>query len=293
MNGLTLLQNAIFGLVGTDAGARAELVAGTVGAVLSEHGMKTQIATLTLDEVTLLGGTNLPGPVRERIGFMRAAIKKPDVVILNRALSSHDAAARLAATAHLRRALPDATIVHIDQAFENTEEYDLVVDVKKGRISEGQRPEMDSDDQDTTAPDLLVKLQAIKQTVFFSGVDQKQLRLLAFSAQTFAFEADEMIFDICDDPSDGVYLILKGEADFFLPLEEGGEKLIRTAGPGSLVGELSLILGEPRTLSMRARSNVSGLRIGAEEFMSVVQNDAGTSFKFLQLIAGYVSNKPN
>ncbi len=293
VSGLTLLQNAIFGLVGADARARADLVAATVGAVLSEHGMKTQVATLTLDEVTLLGGTNLPVPVRERIAFMRAAIKKPDVVILNRALSSHDAAARLAAAAHLRRALPDATIVHIDQVFENTEEYDLVVDVKKGRIAEGQRTEADSDEQDNTAPDLLVKLQAIKQTVFFSGVDQKQLRLLAFSAQTFAFEANEMIFDIGDDPSDGVYLILKGEADFFLPLEEGGEKLIRTAGPGSLVGELSLILGEPRTLSMRARSDVSGLRIGAEEFMSVVQNDASTSFKFLQLIAGYVSNKPN
>ncbi len=293
MGGLTLLQNAIFGLVGAGAGARAELVAETVSAVLSEHGMKTQVATLTLDEVTLLGGTNLPAPVRERIGFMRAAIKKPDVVILNRALSSHDAAARLAATAHLRRALPDATIVQIDTAFDDTEEFDLVVDVKKGRISEGQRPETDSEEQANTAPDILVKLQAIKQTVFFSGVDQRQLRLLAFSAQTFAFEANEMIFDIGDDPSDGVYLILKGEADFFLPLEKGGEKLIRTAGPGSLVGELSLILGEPRTLSMRARSDVSGLRIGAEEFMSVVQNDASTSFKFLQLIAGYVSNKPN
>ncbi|MEM6303858.1 MAG: cyclic nucleotide-binding domain-containing protein [Pseudomonadota bacterium] len=296
VRGLTLLQNATFGILREDAGARGELVAGTVAAVLSEHGMRAEIATLTLGEQTLLGGSNLPAPMRERIGLMRAAIKRPDILILNQALASQDPEARAAAFAHLRRALPSTTLIQIEKELPvaQAQDFDMVVELKAGRIAQDSAPQSSAEETpaETAAPDLLGKLQAIKQTVFFSGVAQKQLRLLAFSAQSFHYDTGEMIFEIGDDPTDGVYLIQKGEADFFLPLEGGEEKLIRTAGPGSLVGELGLILGEPRTLSMRARSPVSGLRIGAEEFLSVVQNDAGTSFKFLQLIAGYVQNAP-
>jgi hypothetical protein len=32
------------------------------------------------------------------------------------------------------------------------------------------------------------------------------------------------------------------------------------------------------------------LRIGAEEFLAVVENDASIAYKLLQVIAGYVSN---
>ena len=32
------------------------------------------------------------------------------------------------------------------------------------------------------------------------------------------------------------------------------------------------------------------LRIGAEEFLAVVENDATTAYKLLQVVAGYVGN---
>ena len=65
---------------------------------------------------------------------------------------------------------------------------------------------------------------------------------------------------------------------------------IATSGPGKLVGELGLIRNEPRALDMRAKSELTCLRIGAEEFLDVVGNDARTAYKLLQVVAGYVSN---
>ena len=41
---------------------------------------------------------------------------------------------------------------------------------------------------------------------------------------------------------------------------------------------------------MLAETDLTCLRIGEEEFLAVVENDAATAFKLLQVVAGYVSN---
>ena len=56
------------------------------------------------------------------------------------------------------------------------------------------------------------------------------------------------------------------------------------------LGELGLIRKEPRALSMIAETELSCLRIGEEEFLAVVENDAATAFKPMQAIAGSASN---
>ena len=57
----------------------------------------------------------------------------------------------------------------------------------------------------------------------------------------------------------------------------GPDQLITTVGAGALVGELGLIRKEPRALSMIAETKLSCLRIGEEEFLAVVENDAATA----------------
>jgi CRP-like cAMP-binding protein len=84
-------------------------------------------------------------------------------------------------------------------------------------------------------------------------------------------------------------MIIQGEADLLLPQDNGAPRLIATIGPGALVGELGLIRDEPRALDMQAKSDLTCLRIGKEEFMAVVENDAATAFRLLQVVAGYVN----
>ncbi|WP_420011923.1 cyclic nucleotide-binding domain-containing protein [Tateyamaria sp.] len=92
-----------------------------------------------------------------------------------------------------------------------------------------------------------------------------------------------------DDPRDGAYMVIDGEADLLLPQEGADPRLIATVGSGALVGELGLIRGEPRALDMRAKSELTCLRISEEDFMAVVENDAATAFRLLQVVAGYVN----
>ena len=51
-----------------------------------------------------------------------------------------------------------------------------------------------------------------------------------------------------------------------------------------------MIRGEPRALSMVAGSDLKCLRLGKDDFLAVVENDAATAFKLLQVVSGYVGN---
>ncbi|WP_246455549.1 ABC transporter transmembrane domain-containing protein [Sulfitobacter aestuariivivens] len=291
-DGLSVVENMLFGVVNKDVGKRVDLLFETIAAILDEQGLKSEIATLSLSEESLLGGTNLSPRVRERVAFTRAAIKRPDVLVLDKALASYEAETRAAAVSRLHQALPDATIVLLDSSFDETQQSDVSIEIAQGRLAHEGRDSPDQGKETTSgsATDLATKLQALRQSVFFSELDQKQLRLLAFSAKWFNIPHGEVIFSQGEDSASGVYLIQKGEADFIAPGKDGKEDvLIRIAGPGSLVGELGLILGVPRTLTMTSRTDLSGLVIGGEEFLSVMQHDAGTTFKLMQLIAGYLS----
>ena len=124
----------------------------------------------------------------------------------------------------------------------------------------------------------------------FAQLNRKQLRLLAFGARWYKAAPGEVVFFKGDDPKDGAYMVLEGEAGLYLPKDDAPDQLIAKVGPGTLVGELGLIRNEPRALTMKAEDDLECLRIGAEEFLAVVENDAATAFKLLQVVSGYVSN---
>lgn len=288
-DGLTLLENATFGLVDTGAGARADDLRELVIDALTDNGLKIPVARLSLNEETTLGGSNLARNLIERIAFTRAAIKRPDIFVLNKVLASYDQDVRRDASQRLRLEMPEATIIYLEEQFDHPENFDLYLELRQGRITVGGAKAEAAPETEITEPDLATKLQVLEETPFFASLDRKQMRLLAFSAQWFEKEPGEMLFAKGDDPGDGAYLILKGEADFLVPQDDGSEKQVRTLGAGSLVGELALILGEPRSLTARAKGDLAGLRIGGEEFLAVVHNDAETSFKVLQEITRYLS----
>ena len=288
-DGLTLLENAVFGVIHPGIGQRKETLSDIVTKLLVSRGHKTDLAALTLDEETTFGGANLPRRVAERIGFTRALIKRPDIFVLDQVLGSYDDETRFNASLRLRQEMPDATIIYLEEEFRHPESFDLFVELSQASVTQGQHPEQSTEDQSLVEPGLASKLKALEQTEFFANLERKQLRLLAFSAKWFNIKAGDVVFHKDDDASDGAYLLQTGEADFVAPQEDGSAQHVRTLGPGALVGELALIMKEPRTLTMRARTDISGLRIGGEEFLAVLQNDPQAAFRMLQVITRYLT----
>ena len=291
-SGLTVLENAIFGKARSGAATKANVLRKIVADTLLDAGIKTLVSELIYDLPTGLGGSNLPSLYTEHIAFCRAAIKRPDILILNQVMASFDDNSRTAMSIELRKILPDTLLVYLDDSFQHPESFDVYIELENGRIKSKETIQK-GDAEKTAGADLSKKLLALEKADLFVGLSRKQLRLLAFSARWFTAAAEKFIFRKGDDPADGAYLILEGEADFYLPVAGKEDKLVRTVGPGSLVGEISLIRNEARTLHMCAKTDLKALRIGKAEFLAVVENDAATALKLLQVISGYLINGPD
>ncbi|MEX0283498.1 MAG: cyclic nucleotide-binding domain-containing protein, partial [Paracoccaceae bacterium] len=287
--GLTVMENALFGKISGDAGGRADELRKLIGDILVENGAQHLVIELIYDVPIALSGANLPAIFAEPLSFTRATIKRPDILILDQALASYDAETRVTVQKNLRELLPDSTIIYLQDSFDDEEVFDVTFELKQGRIvSDEAHVEQESDS--AAGADLARKVRALEQTDMFSKLNRRQLRLLAFGARWYTAHEGEVVFTKGDEPKDGAYMILQGEAVLTLPKPEEEDVVIATVGPGTLVGELGLIKNEPRALTMTATGELECLRIGAEEFLAVVENDAATAFKLLQVVAGYVSN---
>ena len=286
--GLSVLENALYGKVSEAAGTRAEELREVVAGVLDAEGVSSLVLQLVFDLPINLGGANLSAMFSEPLAITRATIKRPDIVILEQVLASFGPDTHAALYDNLRALLPDATLIFLDESFDDTTPFDVYTEVSNGRLVGSEAARTDGKDSDVSA-DLSRKVAALKSAPMFADLAARQLRLLAFGARWYRAHDAEYVFHKSDAPDDGAYMIIDGEADLLLPKDDAEDQLIATVGPGALVGELGLIRQEPRALDMRARGELKCLRIGVEEFLAVVENDAATSFKLLQIVAGYVN----
>ncbi|WP_323370556.1 ABC transporter transmembrane domain-containing protein [Sulfitobacter sp. F26204] len=286
--GLTVMENVLFGKIAETAGAQADAVRNAAVDALYAVQLEGLVLDLIFDLPLTLGGTNLSALLTETLAISRATIKRPQVLILDNVLSSFDAPTRAGLHRRLRSLLPETTIIVLQPSFEDISGFDAQFVLQQGRMS-NLDSDVTADEDDTVSADLSRKLRALEQTDLFAGLERKQLRLLAFSARWYTAKPGDYVFHKDDDPSSGAYLITEGTADLLLPVADGDDILIATSGPGKLVGELGLIRNEPRALDMRAATELTCLRIGAEEFLDVVGSDARTAYRLLQVVAGYVS----
>lgn len=285
--GLSVLENALFGKISDSAGGRADDLRRIVSEVLDQEGLKPAVIDLIYDLPLALNGSNLPAVFAEPLALIRAAIKRPAVLVMEQVLNSYDPSLRVLVHKNLRALLPETTLIYIADSFDLPERFDVYLEVAQGRLSSAA-PALQASQDSAASADLQRKLRALETTDMFAGLDRKQLRLLAFGARWYRAEAGDIIFNKDDDPTDGAYMLLSGTAELYKP-QQDGEVAVAMVGQGTLVGELGLIRNVPRALSMRATTDVEALRLGAEEFLAVVENDAATSFKLLQVVAGYTT----
>ncbi|MBL4768515.1 MAG: cyclic nucleotide-binding domain-containing protein, partial [Rhodobacteraceae bacterium] len=284
---LTVVENTIYGRVSAMAGAKADEIENLVADVLNEHGLRRQVSALIYDLQTGLGGAKLPTVLQERAAFSRAGIKRPDILILETVLASHDSESRLRTRLKLRELLPDTTMIFMEAHFEHPEAYDLFIEIKDGRV-DGIAQKERGDLGENGAADLQRKLRIVAATELFSGLDARNQRLLAFSAQWFEAKPEQVIFST-GEPADAAYLCLEGEAELLMTDSLSRVIPVSIVEPGRLIGDMSVILNEPRRLDLVSVGDSRFLRFGAEEFRAVIESDASVAISLLEAVSGHLN----
>jgi CRP/FNR family transcriptional regulator, cyclic AMP receptor protein len=93
-------------------------------------------------------------------------------------------------------------------------------------------------------------------------------QMLMESGKLTRYSPGEMLFKE-GDPSSFTLLVLSGTLEVFLA-RQAGEVILREPGPGTILGELGVLCGFPRSASVRAKSDAVALQWQATEFRRVL-----------------------
>lgn len=83
------------------------------------------------------------------------------------------------------------------------------------------------------------------------------------------------------EPGRFMYVLISGTADIIV-----GDKVLESAGPGALVGEMAIINNEPRSATVVATSDCKFLPIERERFNFLVQQKPEFALHVMQVLSG-------
>ena len=91
----------------------------------------------------------------------------------------------------------------------------------------------------------------LSQSFSLEGLPEELANCLFSLARTVTLKAGRTLFSF-GDPGNGFYSVIDGSLKVILTSHEGSEQLLAVLGPGSIVGELSLFDGRPRSATVVA-----------------------------------------
>jgi CRP-like cAMP-binding protein len=108
------------------------------------------------------------------------------------------------------------------------------------------------------------------------------LRMLAIGSEQRDFARGDLLFNAGDD-ADAGFVVQRGA----FRVEDGGAEII--AGPGTLIGELALIVAMRRPSSAVAIENSSVIRVARSLFQRVLESDPAAARRLRDELANRTS----
>src|ERR1700756_4909965 len=83
--------------------------------------------------------------------------------------------------------------------------------------------------------------------------------------ETVQLKAGDVLFEQCT-MGELIYVVSEGEFDIVRELADGGEELVKVAGPGDYFGEMGVLFHMPRSATVRARTDATAIGYTAQAF---------------------------
>ena len=125
---------------------------------------------------------------------------------------------------------------------------------------------------------------ALSRNPVFGVLSAVRRRNLAASGSQVRLEPGQALFRAGDD-ADAVYVVLGGELDVAVPGSDGREVWLAKLGAGSLVGEMGVLDGGPRSADVCAVPRTELWRIGRRAVIDTLREEPSSGLELLALMS--------
>lgn len=124
----------------------------------------------------------------------------------------------------------------------------------------------------------------LARSELFAELTHEERTNLARHMQKRRYRANEALFFEGDEGSH-LYLISSGRVSISSRSPEGREVLVAFLGPGEILGELSILDGEPRSAEARAVETTEVYLLSSSALITCIKNSPGLSWALLKMLA--------
>ena len=137
------------------------------------------------------------------------------------------------------------------------------------------------------------ELQSVLENSFMlGGLPHELSQGLAALARTQKLSTGQRLF-AAGDPGNGFYAVLEGAMKVTLENQDGDEQALAMVGPGSIVGELSIFDGEPRSANVVAVKPTRVAFVNKTGFESFADDKPALYRHMLRIIVGRLRQANN
>lgn len=133
-----------------------------------------------------------------------------------------------------------------------------------------------------------IDLRELQRAVIFNELSDQDAQEARKDIRLVRLQPGEVLFRQGDE-GDSIFLVVKGQLNVTLDVPGGGERVVSTLGPNNIIGEMSLLLDEPRTATVLAAGEAELWRIERQDFLeSITWNEKWANqflFYMAQLLA--------
>lgn len=116
----------------------------------------------------------------------------------------------------------------------------------------------------------------------FRNVEEKRLKLFAMMGQTLTYRQGERVFEKGDE-GDAAYVILDGSVDVLIPVDSG-EISVAVLGSKEIFGEMAVLLDQPRTTAIAARTDLKVLLLDRQAFFNMLSEFPDVAIELIKVI---------
>ena len=123
----------------------------------------------------------------------------------------------------------------------------------------------------------------LKRHAIFATFGEEDLEFLLGAGSTKVFKAREMIFHE-GDPGGSMYVVLTGKVKVSAFSSDGREVVLSFAGPGEVLGEITLLDGGPRTASACPIETTRAFHLARQDFLPVLQRNTDAALAIITVL---------